>query len=181
MLRDSGAFLLLILLVPGALALAASPEQPSGPGPEHKRLGSLIGTWQFSLTLEPSPLGPGGPITGTDHNEWLPGGYFLVRRYETRSPLGEFRGLEVIGYDAAQKVYLQHGFDSRGSSHAVYRGTVEKDTWTWTFDTTAEGQAYQVRVTIREVSPTLQRYQAEISRDGRAWTSLLQGILTKTD
>ncbi len=166
-----------LLLCPNLSFEQAPPKAPQ-PGPEQKRLSYFVGTWDFRLDMKPSPFGPGGVVTGTDHNEMLPGGFFLVRRYETKSPAGEIRGLEVIGYDAESKAYVQHGFNNFGEAH-VYRGTVEGDTWTWTYDTLARAQAMKVRITLKEVSPTLQTYKSDISPDGRTWTNVLDGTLTK--
>lgn len=151
---------------------------PSQPGPEHDRLGALAGTWDFTGELKPGPYGPGGLVTATDHNRIMPGGFFLERHYETRSPVGEFEGLEVIGYDAAAGAYFQHGYDSHGDAHQ-YRGTVEGDTWTFTYDTHMGGKKVRGRITLRDLSPIRQSYRMETSANGRTWTTVLGGALTK--
>jgi len=164
----SAALLLLLARAPGA------PE----PGPEQRRLNFFAGTWSFRLDMKPNPFGPGGIVTGTDRNEMLPGGFFLVRRFETKSPVGDIRGLEVIGYDSEARAYLQRGFDSFGQAH-TYRGTVQGDTWTWTYEAKAGGQLYKVRITLKEASPILQIYRSDISPDGETWTTVLEGTLRK--
>lgn len=57
---------------------------PDPPAPEQKRLAELVGTWGFKFEMKPGLFGSGGPVTGVDHNELLPGGFFLVRRSQTR-------------------------------------------------------------------------------------------------
>ncbi len=128
--------------------------------------------------MKPSPFGSGGTVTGTDWNETLPGGFFLVRHYETKSPVGEFKRLEVIGYNVESKAYVQHGFNNVGEAH-TYKGTVQDDTWTWPYETRIGGQVLKTRITLKEVSPTSQSYKADISPDGKTWTNVLDGILTK--
>ncbi len=103
---------------------------------------------------------------------------FLVRRYETKSPVGEFRGLEVLGWGARANAYIQRGFDNRGESH-VYRGTVEGDTWTFTYDIRANKSPMKGRIVVREVSPTLQSYRSDVPEDGETWTTVLEGEMTK--
>lgn len=129
------------LFLAGVSPLLASPEQPK-PGPEQERLIRLAGTWKFRLEMKPSPFGPRGTVTGTDHNEILPGGFFLVRRYVTKTPVGEIKGLEVIGYDAEARAYLQRGFNSFGEAH-TYTGSVDGDTWDWRHETRVGTRAYK--------------------------------------
>jgi hypothetical protein len=167
-----------IWILPAFFLLAQAPSGLSGPGPEQKRLAYFEGTWRFRLQMHASPFGPDGLVTGTDWNELLPGGYFLVRRYQTQSPLGEFRGLEVLGWDATARTYFQRGFDNLGQTH-LYAGAVEGSTWTWTFESNAGGKTYRLRITIQEASPTLQSYRAEISEDGKTRSTILEGTLTK--
>lgn len=156
---------------------AQSPQAPV-PEPEARRLEYFAGTWDFRLEMKPSAFGSGGLVTGTDRNAMLPGSFFLVRRYETKSPVGEFRGLEVLGWDAAAKQYLEHGFDNRGQSH-LYRGTVEGGTWTFTYDIPFEGRSMKGRIVLKELSPTLQSYRSDVSEDGKTWTTVLEGEMTK--
>ncbi len=168
----------LALLFPSSVSLAqASPKVPA-PRPEHKRLNYFAGIWDFRLEMKASPFGPGGTVTGTDQNEILPGGFFLARRYETKSPVGEFKGLEVIGYDVEANFYVQYGFNNFGEAH-TYKGTVQGDTWTWTYETKIGGQMLKARITLKEVSPTLQSYKADLSPDGKTWTKFLDGALAK--
>jgi hypothetical protein len=166
------------LLLPAGFALAVSAAKPPAPGVERERLHYFVGTWQFRLEMKTSPFGPAGLVTGTDRNELLPGGFFLLRRYETKAPVGEIRGIEVVGWDDAAQEYFQRGFDSAGGTH-LYRGRVDGQTWTWTYEASAAGRDYQVRIRIREASPALQAYRSELSKDGRSWTTALEGTLTQ--
>src|SRR5687767_11652293 len=93
--------------------LAQKPEIPK-PGPEHQRLGAFVGNWTFEGEMKPGPMGPGGKMTGTDRIQWLPGNFFLERRFEGKGPMGEMKGLEILGYDTAKKAYHYNFFDSMG-------------------------------------------------------------------
>ncbi len=85
----------------------------------------FVGEWRME------PIMPGAP--GTDLRarvtfEWMPGGRFLVERWEV--PIPEVPdGLAVIGYDHGRGTYLQHYFDSRGVAR-VYEMTFLGGVWT---------------------------------------------------
>ncbi len=60
--------------------------------------------------------------------EWMPGGRFLVERWEV--PLPEVPdGLAVIGYDEGWGTYRQHYSDSRGVAR-VYEMGLSDGVWT---------------------------------------------------
>jgi hypothetical protein len=84
-------------------------------------LDAFIGEWTIEASFEGAP-------PGTVAFEWMPGGKFLVQRWEVPHPAAP-DGLAVIGYDEGRGTYLQHYFDSRGVAR-VYEMTLEDDTWT---------------------------------------------------
>lgn len=129
----------LTLLLTFNLSLAQEPPKMPKPGPEHKRLNYFAGKWTFAEEMKQSPFGPAGKVTGTDQNEILSGGFFLVMHSEGKGPMGELKELEVIGYDAEEKVYIYHGFNNFGEAE-TYRGTVQGDTWTWTSESRLVGK-----------------------------------------
>ncbi len=73
--------------------------------------------------MKPSPFGPGGKITSKDHNEWMPGGFFLVSHSEFKGSMGEGTELSVMGYNSDEKLYTYHPFNSMGEAEAS-NGTV---------------------------------------------------------
>jgi hypothetical protein len=79
------------------------------------RLEPFVGEWRL----------PGG---GRTVFEWLPGGRFLVQRWEV--PLPEVPdGIAIIGFDRDRGTYLQHYFDSRGVAR-VYEMGFADGVWT---------------------------------------------------
>jgi hypothetical protein len=76
-------------------------------------LGALIGEWSIDAGFEGAP-------TGTVEFEWMPGGKFVVQRWEVPVPEAP-DGLAAIGFDERRQTYLQHYFDSRAASHASTR------------------------------------------------------------
>ena len=116
-----------------------APAQPTTPGPEHDRLEVFAGTWktvgpsytegQSNQTLRASTV----PMALMDTYEWLPGGFFLVHRWDGTVGEQAFQGLEVIGYDAASRSYSSWFFDNNGNC-PVYRVTEQDGIWTYTGD-----------------------------------------------
>jgi hypothetical protein len=84
-------------------------------------LDAFIGEWTIEASFEGAPA-------GTVEFDWMPGGQFLVQRWEVPHPAAP-DGLAVIGYDEGRGTYLQHYFDSRGVAR-VYEMSLEGSTWT---------------------------------------------------
>jgi hypothetical protein len=60
--------------------------------------------------------------------EWLPGGQFLVQRWEVAHPDAP-DGIAIIGLGPDGKAYTQHYFDSRGGAR-VYAMNFSDGVWT---------------------------------------------------
>ncbi|HEX2191621.1 MAG TPA: hypothetical protein VHH09_00355 [Acidimicrobiales bacterium] len=90
-----------------------------------KRLEPFLGEWSMVPTFAgAAPLDGGARATF----EWMPGGRFLVERWEVPVPEAP-DGLAVIGYHDDRGTYLQHYFDSRGVVR-VYEMGFENGVWT---------------------------------------------------
>ncbi len=61
--------------------------------------------------------------------EWLPGGYFLLHRWDARVGSREFTGIEVFGYNELTKQYFAHAYDNEGNN-PTYVVTLENNSWT---------------------------------------------------
>ena len=68
------------LVVVGHLAVLAQAPPAPKPGPEHQKLAYFVGTWTNEGEMKPSPMGPGGKITGKDTCEWFEGGFSVICR-----------------------------------------------------------------------------------------------------
>lgn len=158
--------------------VAQKPEMPK-PGPEHQKLGAFVGNWTFEGETKPGPMGPGGKMTGKDRIQWLPGQFFVERRFEGKGPMGEMKGLEVLGYDSGKKAYTFNFFDSMG---VVGSGTmtVSGETWTATGTGNMGGTTFHDRCTLAfgAGSSTL-TIKCEMSSDGKTWAPSFEGKATK--
>jgi Protein of unknown function (DUF1579) len=183
MKRLSYARLVIALVVTFAgaslVAAAQTPEQPPKPSPEVKKLDYFSGNWKSEGDLKPSPFGPGGKFSATEHNEWMQGGFFLLSHSDENTPMGSGKGLAVFGYDPNEKVYTYYAFNSMGQAEQA-RGTLAGDTWTWTNEEKMQGKMMRGRYTIKTLAPTSYTFKFEMAPEGGAWSTVMEGKATKT-
>lgn len=166
--------LLVILLFSAVFVAAQNPPQMPKPGPEQKNLDYFAGSWTIAGDMKANPMGPGGKFTGTEHIEWMPGGFFLVSHSQASSSMGKETSLAIYGYDAEKKIYTYDEFSSTGESvHAT--GSLDGKTWTWTSDSTVQGKPIKGRFTVTETSATAYTFKFEMSQDGTNWTQIMDG------
>jgi hypothetical protein len=160
------------------VAQAQAPPMPK-PGPELKKLDYFMGTWKMEGESKPSPYGPGGKFTGTDQNEWMPGGFFLVTHSDFKDPTTEGKGLAVMGYKADDQVYTYNAFDSMGENISA-TGTVEGDAWTWNSEEKMGGKVMKGRYSVKVLSPTSYAFKFEMASDTGEWNTIMEGKATKS-
>lgn len=157
---------------------AQAPQAPPKPGPEVKRLAYFVGTWKTEGEDKPGPMGPGGKSTSTGKPEWMSGGFFVVMHSDGTGPMGASHSLGVLGYDTNNKVYTYHAFSNMGQA-VTSTATVTGDTWNWKSEEKVGTTTTSVRVTIKEVSPTMYTFKLEMSQNGGAWSTLSEAKSTK--
>jgi Protein of unknown function (DUF1579) len=164
-----------VVLVAGALAQESAPK----PGPEHKKLDILTGTWALEGDVQPSPMGPGGKITENQKCEWMEGGFFLVCHVDFKSASsGNGSGVSVLGYSAVDKTYTYREFNSWGEFEDS-KGTLDGNTWIWTSDEKMGDTVMKGRFTMKFTSPAAYNFTYEMSSDGSKWTTAVDGKATK--
>lgn len=177
-MRQRVALFVAAFIVCAAVLAAQTPPKKPTPDPAIKKLDYFSGTWKAEGDIKPSPYGPGGKFTSTEHNQWMPGGFFLVSHSDEMSPMGPGKGLAIFGYDANDKVYTYHAYDSMGEAIDA-RGTVEGDTWTWTNEEKMEGKMMKGRYTAKVNSPTSYNFKFEMQPEGGPWATVMEGKATK--
>lgn len=163
----------LLLVLP---AFAQAPQMPQ-PAPELKKLDFFVGTWKVDADMKPSQFGPGGKLSSTDHIEWMQGNFFLLIHTSFTSAMGSGIELGVMGYDSANKVFTYTSFNSVGE-HETATGTFDGSTWTWNSEqTSAPGAKW--RYTQKILSPTSYSIKFEMSPNGGALSTVMEGTATK--
>src|SRR5262245_31241455 len=156
----------------------AHHEGPPQPGPEHQKLARFVGKWSGSGDVKPGPMGPGGKMTWTETCDWFAGGFHIICNSTGSGPGGEIKGMGILGYDAASKMYTYYGVDNNGMGDYA-KGTLQGKTWTYNSDATIDGKAIKSRFIIDEVSDKSQKFKWEMSEDGKTWMTVMDGQSNK--
>jgi Protein of unknown function (DUF1579) len=177
MKRALGILAIALFFTPSLLAQAA-PQMPQ-PAPELKNFSYFTGSWTIDGDMKPSPWGPGGKFTGSEHNEWMDGNFFLVSHSTYNSPMGAGKGLAVMGYNHDDKVYTYDAFDSMGEyEHAT--GTLSGDTWDWYAESKMAGKIVKGHYVQKVLSPTSYSFKYEIGTGTGQWAPVMEGKATKS-
>jgi hypothetical protein len=169
-----------VLVVVGSLTLLAQTPAAPKPGPETQKLAYFVGTWTSEGEMKPSPMGPGGKITGKDTCEWFQGGFSVICHSDGKSPMGPMKSIGILSYSPEEKVYTYYGTDNSGMvMTSVAKGTVQGDTWTYTDEGLMGGQKIKSRVTIKQVSPTVQTFVMEFQGADGKWAPVMESKGTK--
>lgn len=114
----------------------ATPKPPQRSA-AHRQLDAFAGTWrargQSFGSLEQNPEDPRASPelwTGEETYEWLPGGFFMLHRWDANIGTHPFKGTEIIGYDEARGRFFTRMFDNAGN-HPEYIATVSGNLWTF--------------------------------------------------
>lgn len=101
-----------------------------------ERLDVFVGSWRTAGQSFAEgqriddPRASAVPWTSEESYEWLPGGHFLLHRWDAMVGAYTFKGTEIIGFDAAKGDYFSHLFDNAGN-HGEYRGQCEDCVWSF--------------------------------------------------
>src|SRR5262249_19692746 len=98
------------------------------PGPQHKRLDAMAGSWTYKLKMwmDPNQKTP-MESHGTAERKWILGGRFLQEDVHDKGEMfGQpFTGFGITGYDNMQKKYTAMWIDSMTTSIITSLGTAD--------------------------------------------------------
>jgi hypothetical protein len=157
----------------------ADTNEPIHPerGDAHRRLDVFIGTWHTEGTsftdgqTPDDPRASGVPWTSDETYEWLPGGFFVLHRWNALAGTRVFDGTEIIGNDEANGGYFTRFFDNAGF-HPEYTATVDGDVWTFTEPST------RATVTVQDGGQHIEHIW-EWRHGGNAWLPLCERRATR--
>ena len=143
------------------------------PTAEHLELAAFAGSWVGEEILHPSPWAPEKRAAiGRFENRIGVDGLYLITDYEEeREGKIVFRGHGVYGWDAARERFTMFWFDSMGFSPNETLGTWQGDTLTYT----NRGPHGHARYVHQIADASTYRFSIENSRDGEAWTLIMEG------
>jgi Protein of unknown function (DUF1579) len=109
-------------------------QGPVAPTAEHKILASEEGTWDAAVkSFEGGPNAEPVSSKGTEVNTLLPGGLWLVSKFEGEFGGVKFEGRGQFGYDPNKKKYIGTWIDSMMPTMSVLEGEYDDKTKTMTY------------------------------------------------
>ena len=138
----------------------------------------FIGSWRTEGATIAQADAPSVPISSSDVYEWLPGGHFVVHRWDGQVGDGEVHGLEVIGIDKAA-AYRTHFFDNDGNSGSEEL-SVRDRTWTWLGRQVMGAVWHRCTSVVSDDGKTMTA-RHEQSTDGRTWTPWMDVTLRREE
>jgi hypothetical protein len=143
------------------------------PTDAHHKLERFAGRWIGNEKLSPSPWDQkGGTAVGRCDNKITADGFALAQDYEQeRDGAVNFRAHGVFNYDAMQKTYLLHWWDSMGMGTAIFKGSFEGDKLQLTC---ALPKGFN-RATWEFRGASHYHFLIEISGDGHQWNTMIEG------
>ena len=103
-------------------AVPVPAQEIPQPGPEHKLLEKMAGTWDATVTME----GGAPPMKGTMVYKMELGGFWLVGKFEAEFGGMKFNGTDTTGYDPIRKKYVGTWVDSMSPSMVISTGTYDE-------------------------------------------------------
>lgn len=151
-------------------------EMPK-PGPNHKKLELLAGTWSGEEKMHPSPWDPKGGVASVSIvNRVACDGFYVVGDYEQRrSGAVTFRGHSVYGFDAKSQEVVLHWFDSMGMGDDVFRGKFQGQTLTLE----CKNAMGHHRLVYDFGEKGTLRSKMESTQDGKKWSAMFDGVYHK--
>lgn len=150
-------------------------QQPKMPEPELKLLDVFIGKWITRGQTIASADTPAVDINAIDVYEWAPGGFFVLQTAYGRIGNLAGGGVEIIGYDAANKKYISHYFDSQGN---IVISEYTKDNGIWTSEGDWAGEGHHGTAEFSEDGNIMVSHHYR-SDDGVNWILSMDVTLTK--
>jgi hypothetical protein len=95
------------------------------PGPAHKALQPLVGTWNVKITTWMAPGTPPISSEGVSEVAWVLGGRYLEQKNEGSFMGQPYSGIGYTAYDNYKKQYLGTWMDNVGTSILSMSGTAD--------------------------------------------------------
>jgi len=126
------------------------------PGPEHKHLAALAGTWDQTIKFKMDPAGEWQESKNVETIKVVCGGFFVAAETNGQMMGAPFEGRNLMGYDNHKKKFTAMWIDSFGSYMTLMEGTYDEKTKTLTMTgdmlEPMSGKYMKVRMTTEDKS-----------------------------
>ncbi len=146
----------------------------NGPNENHERLHFLIGEWDADMRYAMGKDMPAEPGTFTATFKSVMDGRFVEEHVVSPTPMGEFKGRGVMGYDNHAEEYVSIWFDNAGTTIHMSKGEWDASEKTFTFHSKSPdlmtGEVKKVRSEMKRISED--RFSVKewvYEKDGSHW------------
>ena len=108
------------------------------PGDAHKKLASMVGTWDVTVKMFPQPGAPAQESKGSSENKWVLGGRWVQENFTGDFMGMPFSGIGYTGYDNIKKQYIGTWMDSMSTSMMASSGTADASGKSYEFSSTMD-------------------------------------------
>ena len=108
------------------------------PGDAHKKLASMVGTWDVTVKMFPQPGAPAQESKGSSENKWVLGGRWVQENFTGDFMGMPFSGIGYTGYDNIKKQYIGTWMDSMSTSMMASSGTADANGKSYEFSSTMD-------------------------------------------
>jgi hypothetical protein len=126
------------------------------PGPEHKALDNMVGTFDAKVSMWEQPGQPPTVSAGTATNSWILGGREVEQKFSSTVMGMPFSGLGYTGYDNMKKQYWGTWMDTFSTGAMNTTGSTSDNGKTWKFTgsmmdpTTGKDSPFEEKVTVTD-------------------------------
>lgn len=168
----------------GGKAAAGAPDaemmakwmQIASPSEAHKKLESMVGTWDTTVKMWMDPSAAPSETKGVSMNEMVLGGRWLQQRFEGEMMGGPFHGLGYTGYDNYKKQYVGWWMDTASTSGSTTTGSADGDktmTFTGSMDDPMTGGVCQMKQVVTVVDADHHNFEMWMTMgDGKPYKSM---------
>jgi hypothetical protein len=129
-----GVVLVMVAAAMTAESVAQQKDEGGKPGPEHKRLEKLVGTYNAKVRVYLEPGKPPSESTGTMVRTLMFGGRYLREDFKGDVGGQQFQGMGIVGYDYILRKYMSVWLDSESTDMMISQGTYNDATKTFTYE-----------------------------------------------
>jgi Protein of unknown function (DUF1579) len=105
-------------------------QKAATPGEGHKKLESMIGTFDAKVKIWMDPSKPPAESVGTSVNSWVLGNRFIETKHQGTFMGQPFSGVGYTGYDNTTKKYEGTWMDTASTGMMVSKGTMSGNVMT---------------------------------------------------
>src|SRR5262249_13439703 len=104
----------------------AAYRETMNPGPEHKQLEALAGSWNTEIKIWPGPGAKPMLFEGNCENRMALGGRFLVSEGKGGQGQMAIENMSIFGFDRRVKKFTSVGYDTEGTYYVTAAGAYDE-------------------------------------------------------